>query len=136
MVRSHRGGRRFGYCTIPATGWVSRFRRDRHERLTVRKVAALFGVCRATVYAMVERGQLPHLRLGAQIRFRTEVLRLLPLAVPNQRSIAARSKQAQTTPINPCGHRDIALSGASGIRDPFRTPNCGEAPLAAPPSHG
>jgi excisionase family DNA binding protein len=42
--------------------------------LTVRQVAALLGVCRATVYAMVESGVLPHLRLGSLIRFRPEDL--------------------------------------------------------------
>jgi len=42
--------------------------------LTVRQVAAMLGVCRATVYAMVERGELPHLRLGGVIRIRPEDL--------------------------------------------------------------
>ncbi len=42
--------------------------------LTVTQVAALLGVCRATVYSMVERGELPHLRLGGLIRFRPEDL--------------------------------------------------------------
>ncbi len=36
----------------------------------------MLGVCGATVYAMVERGELPHLRLGGLtvIRFRPEDL--------------------------------------------------------------
>ncbi len=50
------------------------------ERLpTVRQVAALLGVCRATVYGMVERGELPHLRLGSLIRVRAKDLSTLPL---------------------------------------------------------
>ncbi len=37
--------------------------------LTVREVAERLGVCRATVYAMVERGELPHVRIGNRVRF-------------------------------------------------------------------
>src|SRR5690349_15084436 len=37
--------------------------------LTVREVAERLGVCRATVYAMVERGALPHVRIGNNVRF-------------------------------------------------------------------
>ncbi len=37
--------------------------------LTVREVAERLGVCRATVYAMVERGELPHVRIASAIRF-------------------------------------------------------------------
>jgi excisionase family DNA binding protein len=36
--------------------------------LTVREVAARLGVCRATVYAMVERGELPAVRIGSVVR--------------------------------------------------------------------
>jgi excisionase family DNA binding protein len=36
--------------------------------LTVREVAARLGVCRATVYAMVERGELPHVRISGAVR--------------------------------------------------------------------
>jgi excisionase family DNA binding protein len=36
--------------------------------LTVRDVAALLGVCRATVYSMAERGTLPHVRIGGSVR--------------------------------------------------------------------
>lgn len=48
--------------------------------LTVMQVAALLGVCRATVYAMVERGELPHLRFGAVIRIDPVTLRLRIIA--------------------------------------------------------
>ncbi|MFT3914873.1 MAG: helix-turn-helix domain-containing protein [Anaeromyxobacteraceae bacterium] len=37
--------------------------------LTVREVAARLNVCRATVYSMVERGELPHVRVGNAVRF-------------------------------------------------------------------
>ena len=36
--------------------------------LTVREVADRLGVCRATMYAMVERGELPAVRIGAAVR--------------------------------------------------------------------
>jgi excisionase family DNA binding protein len=36
--------------------------------LTVAAVAAQLGVCRATVYAMAERGDLPHVRIGNTVR--------------------------------------------------------------------
>jgi excisionase family DNA binding protein len=42
--------------------------------LTVKQVAVLLGVCRATVYAMVERGELPHVRLGGLVRIRPDEL--------------------------------------------------------------
>lgn len=35
---------------------------------TVREVAAILRVCTATVYAMVERGELPHVRVRNAIR--------------------------------------------------------------------
>lgn len=36
--------------------------------LTVRDVAERLGVCRATVYAMVERGELPAVRIASAVR--------------------------------------------------------------------
>ncbi len=36
--------------------------------LTIRDVAARLGVCRATAYAMVERGELPVVRIGSAVR--------------------------------------------------------------------
>ncbi|MFY3743496.1 helix-turn-helix domain-containing protein [Anaeromyxobacter sp. Red801] len=36
--------------------------------LTVREVADRLGVCRATVYAMVERSELPAVRIGSAVR--------------------------------------------------------------------
>ncbi len=36
--------------------------------LTVRAVAAHLGVCKATVYALCERGELPHIRISNAIR--------------------------------------------------------------------
>jgi excisionase family DNA binding protein len=35
---------------------------------TVKEVAAILRVCTATVYAMVERGELPHVRVRNSIR--------------------------------------------------------------------
>jgi excisionase family DNA binding protein len=37
--------------------------------LTVRQVAARLHACRATIYSMVERGDLPHIRIGNAVRF-------------------------------------------------------------------
>ena len=42
--------------------------------LTVKEVAARLHVCRATVYAMVERGELPRIRVGSAVRFDPAVL--------------------------------------------------------------
>ena len=36
--------------------------------LTVREVAALLSVCRATIYALCDRGELPHIRISNAIR--------------------------------------------------------------------
>lgn len=36
--------------------------------LTVREVAAQLRVCRATVYKMAERGDLPHVRMAGAVR--------------------------------------------------------------------
>ena len=44
------------------------------ELLRVRDVAKLLGLCHATVYRLVERGELPAFRLGNSIRFHLEEL--------------------------------------------------------------
>jgi excisionase family DNA binding protein len=36
--------------------------------LTVKETAKLLGVCLASAYAMVERGELEHVRIGNRIR--------------------------------------------------------------------
>jgi excisionase family DNA binding protein len=36
--------------------------------LTVKEAAAVLRVCTATVYAMIERGELPHVRVSNSIR--------------------------------------------------------------------
>ena len=38
--------------------------------LTVREVAERLAVCKATVYGLCERGELPHLRVSNAIRIR------------------------------------------------------------------
>jgi excisionase family DNA binding protein len=44
---------------------------------TVRAVAAFLGVSRATVYALCDRGELPHVRVGNSIRITGETLRAM-----------------------------------------------------------
>jgi excisionase family DNA binding protein len=39
--------------------------------LTGGEVAATLGVCRATVYKLCERGELPHVRISNAIRFKS-----------------------------------------------------------------
>jgi len=45
--------------------------------LTVREVASLLRVCRATVYSLCERRQLAHARIGASIRIQPRDVELL-----------------------------------------------------------
>jgi len=45
------------------------------QLLTVRKVAKALAVCPATVYALCERGELPHVRILNAIRVRCEDVR-------------------------------------------------------------
>ncbi|MDP1916256.1 MAG: helix-turn-helix domain-containing protein [Myxococcales bacterium] len=47
------------------------------ELLTVREVAELLKVSTATVYAMVERGELEHARVANAIRVRRAAIRRL-----------------------------------------------------------
>ncbi len=48
------------------------------ELLSIADVADRLGVCRATVYRMVWRGELPHVRIGSAIRIRPSDLQVLP----------------------------------------------------------
>jgi excisionase family DNA binding protein len=52
-------------------------RRVKSYLLTVREVASLLRVCRATVYSLCERGQLAHTRVGASIRIHHAAVELL-----------------------------------------------------------
>ena len=45
-----------------------------NELLRVAEVARLLGLCRATIYRLVERGTLPAFRIGNCIRFDAEEL--------------------------------------------------------------
>jgi excisionase family DNA binding protein len=45
--------------------------------LTVREVASLLRVCRATIYSLCERGQLAHTRVGTSIRIHYAAVELL-----------------------------------------------------------
>ncbi|MCK8503239.1 helix-turn-helix domain-containing protein [Myxococcus fulvus] len=42
--------------------------------LTVREAAERLGVCRATVYRLCERGELPHVRISNAVRVEAEAL--------------------------------------------------------------
>src|SRR5262249_19178187 len=42
--------------------------------LNVRQVAELLGLSTATVYSLVERGELPHVRVSASIRFESSAI--------------------------------------------------------------
>ncbi|MDP2270459.1 MAG: helix-turn-helix domain-containing protein [Archangium sp.] len=58
--------------------------RAAEEVLTVREIAAILKVVPATVYAMIERGQLEHFRLNNAIRVRRcELERLVREGAPN-----------------------------------------------------
>jgi excisionase family DNA binding protein len=41
---------------------------EKKELFTVKETAAILRVCTATVYSMIERGELPHVRVGNSIR--------------------------------------------------------------------
>ncbi len=46
--------------------------------LTVDETAVLLRTTRGALYAMIERGQIPHIRLGRRVRFhRDDLLRFL-----------------------------------------------------------
>ena len=49
----------------------------RNRLLRVREVAEQLGVCNATVYRLVEAGELPHVRIVNSIRIRPHDLKTL-----------------------------------------------------------
>jgi excisionase family DNA binding protein len=61
-------------------------RRVKSYLLTVREVASLLRVCRATVYSLCERGQLAHTRVGVSIRIDYAAVELLlrPSTITNR----------------------------------------------------
>jgi len=60
--------------TTPATADLVSYWGGRHRLLRVREVAEQLGVCNATVYRMVEAGELPHVRIVNSIRIRPDDL--------------------------------------------------------------
>jgi len=56
--------------TTPTTADLVSYWGGRHQLLRVREVAEQLGVCNATVYRLVETGQLPHVRIVNSIRIR------------------------------------------------------------------
>ena len=60
------GGRFHGAPVVRTPGLP--FVAGSSDWLTVREAAVRLKVSRATIYALVERGELPHVRVGNQIR--------------------------------------------------------------------
>jgi excisionase family DNA binding protein len=56
--------------TTPTTADLVSYWGGRYRLLRVREVAEYLGVCNATVYRMVESGELPHVRIVNSIRIR------------------------------------------------------------------
>ena len=62
----------------------------RDRLLRVREVAEQLGVCNATVYRLVERAELPHVRMVNSIRIRPDDLRVFLQREASERSSTAR----------------------------------------------
>ena len=45
-----------------------------YEVLTVKEVCEIFQIHSATVYKMVKQGKIPSFRIGAELRFRTDLI--------------------------------------------------------------
>jgi excisionase family DNA binding protein len=60
--------------TTPTTADLVSYWGGRHRLLRVREVAEQLGVCNATVYRLVETGDLPHVRIVNSIRIRPDDL--------------------------------------------------------------
>ena len=56
----------------------------------MREVAEQLGVCNATVYRLVERGELPHVRIVNSIRIRPDDLRVFLQREASERSSTDR----------------------------------------------
>ena len=61
--------------TTPTTADLVSYWGGRHRLLRVKEVAEQLGVCHATVYRLVESGELPHVRIVNSIRIRPDDLR-------------------------------------------------------------
>lgn len=60
--------------TTPTTADLVAYWGGRHRLLRVREVAEQLCVCNATVYRLVEAGELPHVRITNSIRIRPDDL--------------------------------------------------------------
>lgn len=72
--RRHVKTRRFAVCVLHRAGMSTHTPERSHaERmeplLTIEETAAFLGVSRRQVYALLERGDLPRVRVGSRIRF-------------------------------------------------------------------
>ena len=65
--------------------------------VSLRAVAARWGVCRNTVLKLVDRGELKAMRIGGQLRFRMATLKAyeeeLEAAPPTKRKTTYRGRQ-------------------------------------------
>ena len=63
-----------------------------HDFMTIQEVCALTSWTKATVYTKVGHGQIPHLKLGRNLRFRREdilgLFREVPVVIPPKDSRA------------------------------------------------
>jgi len=60
--------------TTPTTADLVSYWGGRYRLLPVKEVAQQLGVCNATVYRLVEAGELPHVRIVNSIRIRPDDL--------------------------------------------------------------
>jgi excisionase family DNA binding protein len=60
--------------TTPTTADLVSYWGGRYRLLRVREVAEQLGVCNATVYRLVEAGEIPHVRIVNSIRIRPDDL--------------------------------------------------------------
>ncbi|WP_338264721.1 helix-turn-helix domain-containing protein [Corallococcus caeni] len=84
--------------------------------LTVREVAEALVVCRATVYALLERGALERVWVGGSIR----------ISAASLEALLARGTPLMLGPVVPGSHPPIAGTGT------FRAPSLSQATRCQP----